>query len=89
MPVYQYLDTTNNETVEMIRTVAERDNVPPNYKRVTVPQRVVVCGAARDPYIADTQVPRAFRQLEEKVSAREIVRESGFSVEEVKQVWGM
>lgn len=88
MPVYQYKNGTG-EVVELVRPVADRDMCPPGFQRVTVPVRVAISGAARDPYIADTQVPRAFRQLEEKVSAREIVKESGFSIEDVKRIWSI
>lgn len=89
MPVYQYRDTKNGELVELVRSVALRDQVPPNYQRVTVPQRIAISGAAADPRSADSQVPRAFRQLEEKVGAREIVREGGWTVDQVKKIWNI
>jgi hypothetical protein len=92
MPIYQYRDTKTGRTVEFQRAVAERDAVDAGLVRITVPERVVCFGLSSDkpePGSAVDAVPRAFRQLEQTMPAREIVKESGFSVETVKRVWGM
>ncbi len=91
MPVYQYEDTRNGGVVELCKPVAERDNVPPHLKRITVPQRVAVHGttsAPRDPACATTQVPNALKSLS-NTQVNEMVRESGFSVGKFKEVWGI
>lgn len=92
MPLYQYRDVQTGRLVELFRPVAGRDQVPAGLRRITVPERVGVQGTSSspiDPGDADYQVPRAFRQVEEKMSAREIVRESGYTVDEIKRVWSM
>jgi hypothetical protein len=92
MPIYQYYDKNNGEMVEMFREVARRDEVPPNYIRVRIPRSLAIFGTSSapiDPTSAEGSVPRAFRQLEQKTSAREIARESGFSVDEIKRVWSI
>lgn len=42
---------------------------------------------ARDPQSADVAVPRAFRQLEQTLPAREIERQCGFKVKQIKKAW--
>lgn len=92
MPLYKYRDTVTGETVEMVRRVSERDNVPPNYIRIPIPERIGILGTSSsplDPHTAEAQVPKAYRQLEEKHGNREFLKESGFSTEEVKRVWNI
>jgi len=92
VPVYQYFDEEKRRIVEFVRPIAERDCVPAGLKRIPIPQRIAICGTSSspiDPTSADSQVPKAFRDLEQKIPAREIVKESGFSIEKVKEVWGM
>lgn len=92
MPVYQYIDTEHNRTIELVRPVPERDLVPAGLKRIQVPQRVAIGGTSSsptDPQSADAQVRKGFRDLETKMSAKEIAREGGFSVETIKQTWGI
>lgn len=90
MPVYQYIDTEHHRTIELIRPVAERDLVPAGLKRITVPQRVAIGGTSSspaDPTSCEAQVQRAYRDLEQKMPAREIAKEGGFTVERIKDVW--
>lgn len=92
MPVYQYTDKRTGKLVELYRTVELRDNVSANLVRVTVPTRIGIAGTSSsplDPATAAVQVPNAYKQMEEKVPAHEIVRESGFSIDQVKRIWGM
>ena len=86
MPTYQYNDTRTGQLVELQKPVDQRDQVPSHLKRITAPRTVRVLGG-RDPAGPDQAVPRALRQLEEKVPAHEIVRESGYSIEQYKQIW--
>jgi len=44
-------------------------------------------GGAKDPTCAEVAVPRAFKQLEQTLPAREIARQSGFSVNHIKKTW--
>lgn len=75
------MDSDSNKVVEMIRPVAKRDFVPANLKRITVPQRIgIYTGTAnspRDEHSAEYQVPRAYRQLEQKSHGREWLKEGG------------
>lgn len=92
MPVYQYRDVKRNVLVELLRPVADRDQVPAELVRITVPLHIAIHGSSSspmDPHTADAEVPRAFRQLEQTMPAREIAREGGFSVEKIKEVWNM
>lgn len=53
-----------------------RSGVAPGFRR-----------GAPDPTSAEVAVPRAFRQLEQTVPAREIERQSGFKVKQIKKAW--
>lgn len=86
MPTYQYEDTRTGQLVDLQKPVAERDQVPAHLKRITAPRSVRVLGS-RDPSEPEQAVPRALRQMEEKMPAHEIVRESGFTVEQYKRIW--
>lgn len=86
MPTYQYEDTRTGQLVELQRAVDQRDQVPGHLKRITAPCSVRVLGG-RDPVSPEAAVPKALRQLEEKMPAAEIVRESGFTVEQYKRIW--
>ncbi len=44
---------------------------------------------AKDETSPDVAVPKAFRQLEEKHSAREIARQAGWPIDTIKHTWGM
>jgi len=88
MPIYQYLNSAGG-LVELLRTIAERDQVPAGLRRITVPARLAVLGTSSgpvDPHSAAGQVPRAYKQLEEKHGAG-FLKESGFSVDEVRETW--
>jgi hypothetical protein len=89
MPTYQYFDEEKRRIVEFQRPVAERDLVPAGLKRITVPERISIAGSSMDEHSAPYQVPKAFKQLEQKVPAAEIVREGGFSIDRIKQIWNM
>ena len=88
MPIYQYRNAAG-VLVELLRAVADRDQVPANLKRITVPARLAVLGTSSgpvDPHSAAGQVPRAYKELEAKEGAG-FLKESGFSVDEVRQTW--
>lgn len=89
MPIYQYRDQMGR-VVELRRAVAERDDVPANLRRVTVPARVGLCGSLAPicPTDADAAVPRAFREYElSGKSAGAIEKETGFSRDHIRRVW--
>lgn len=91
MPVYQYKDMREGGIVELVRSVANRDKVPPYFKRVTVPSKLTVLGTGnnpRDPHGAVSQVPNALKSLSNN-QVNDMVRESGMSVDKFKEVWGM
>lgn len=90
MPVYQYRNLRTGRIEEHFRTIAQRDLVPPGCVRITVPARVALFGTSSDPRdeaSADFQVPRAYRQLEEKVGTAGVTRESIFTPSEVREAW--
>jgi hypothetical protein len=92
MPLYQYRDKRRGTVVELIRPVSQRDLVPAGLERISVPERLSIFGTSSDrvdPRSADAQVPKAYRQLEEQTAGREFLKESGFSTDDVKRVWGM
>ena len=92
MPVYQYKNLRTGLIEEHVRTVAQRDSIPPGLERITVPTRVAIHGTSScppDPRDADTQVRRAYRQLEEKHGTQECTRGSGFTVDDIKRTWGI
>ena len=74
----------------MVKLVAERDNVPDHLQRITVPVRLAIAGTGNDPkdeHSADYQVPRAYRQLEQQQHGRDWLKESGFTVDQVREAW--
>ena len=91
MPIYEYWDKEQQVTVELRRAVIERDRVPANLSRITVPQRIGIAGTSStpiDPTGADAQVPTALKSLSNnRVNA--MVKEGGFSVDKYKEVWGL
>lgn len=89
MPVYEYTDTRTGKIVEEVHTIAERDNVPPHLKRITVPRTLDVVGFRTDPESADGTVPKAFKQLEESKHHSDIARETGFTVDQIKKTWAI
>lgn len=92
MPIYQYRNLRTGKIEDHFRTVAQRDAIPPGLVRITVPLRVGIFGTSSDPIdeqSADYEVPRAYKQLEEKMPAREILKEGGFSVDQVRQTWNI
>lgn len=89
MPMYAYRNTRTGETVELFRHVAERHNVPKHLKLVIVRGHGGVACGRLDPTSAEASIPRSLRQLEEKMPVAEIERQSGFSINHLKRVWGM
>lgn len=90
MPLYQYENRTG-EVLELQRPVADRDVCPPGFRRVTCPRSVTVFGTSSDrldPRAAVATVPAAFKELSNN-QVNGFVKESGFTVDKVKQVWGM
>lgn len=91
MPIYEYHDTNSGRTVELVKPVDERDDVPAHLKRITVPKRVGALFGAIRPTDADAAVPKAFKDLECTIPGgyREIERQSGFSAEHIKKTCGL
>lgn len=91
MPVYQYRDERSGVIVELCRRVAERDCVAAGLRRITVPERLTVFGTSSDrlePGSAVEAVPRALKALGNN-QVNDMVKESGFSVDKFKEVWGV
>ena len=86
MPVYEYVKVSTGAVIEFVVPVADRDQVP-GHKRITVPRRINVVSGAPDPTLPGQAVPRALKELEGTINHREIARQSGFSTEQMKQVW--
>jgi hypothetical protein len=92
MPVYQYREVGTSNLVELVRSVAQRDSVPPGLERITVPARVAIGGTSSspaDPDSCEAQVRRGYRALENKMPAEAIAKEGGFSVDQIKEAWNM
>lgn len=89
MPLYDYIDKDTGGTVELFRPVELRDCVPDRFERIQVPARVGTVRGLKDPKSAEGSVPRALKELEQTVSHGEIARQSGFSTERMKQIWGI
>jgi len=90
MPIYQYRERGGG-VVELFRSIEQRDQVPPFLKRISVPQRVALFGTSNEPKeesSADAAVPKAFKELSNREVNR-FVKESGFTVDKVKEVWGL
>lgn len=87
MPLYQYTD--GDVVVELIRSVAERDECPRGFRRITVPQRVGVARGLIDPETPDAAVPRALKEYEQIKGHDAIARETGFSTQQMKRIWGL
>ena len=89
MPTYDYLDTETGRLVERTVAVEQRDAVPPTWQRIVVSAPGLKLGAA-DPGSPEVAVPRALRQIEQTVPAREMARSmNAGSVETIKRVWKM
>lgn len=90
MPIYQYANG-RGEVVELVKPVAKRDCAPAGFKRISVPQRVALFGTSNEPKeesSAEAAVPKAFKALSNN-EVHKFVKESGFSVDKVKEVWGL
>jgi len=90
MPIYEYEDVSTGRVQEMLRPVTRRDDCPPNLRRVmsrTGRPRMNKAGDFLDPKSADAAIPRALKQMEATLPASEIARQSGFSVNKLKEVW--
>ena len=91
MPIYEYQNTRTGKTIELSRPMRFRDDCPPNLKRVvscTAKPRIGR-GGLPDPTHAAQAVPRALNQLEQTMPTSEVVRQSGFSVKEMKRIWNI
>lgn len=91
MPLYEYTSATRTGQVriELIRSVADRDRCPPGFRRVTVPARIGVARGLMDPGTPDMAVPRAFKEIEQRMGHDAIARQTGFSTKEVKRIWNI
>ncbi|MEW6303499.1 MAG: hypothetical protein AB1705_08520 [Verrucomicrobiota bacterium] len=87
MPLYEYVDTRTGNTVELIKPVAQRDQVPSHLRRVTVPRRLHVTFGAPWEMDVDVQMPKGLRQMEERIGVGRMERESGFTAKQLKQIW--
>jgi hypothetical protein len=86
MPRYDYLNLITGKTVELVRSIAERDAVPPHLKRQFVPPKAVV-EKIMDPMDADVSSAKGIRDLERSHGAEFVSRETGFSERQLKAAW--
>lgn len=89
MPTYVFEHKTTGQLIELVLPIADRDKAPKGYKRITVPFKVGYANAShlREPGV-DVAVPKAFREIEQGgTSAREIARQTGFSVDHIRRVF--
>ncbi len=88
MPTYQYIEVETGKEVEFNVPIQRRDQVK-GCNRVQIPRRLNVLGGAPDPTGPDQAVPRALRQLEEKMGHKEIAKQSGWSTSQLKDIWNI
>jgi hypothetical protein len=88
MPVYQYHDTANGGVVELERRVDERDKVPANLKRFSVPQKLVLVGVGESaPEPGSDHVKNIMRGYY-KYECRNGSRfKSSYSPDQVRRAW--
>lgn len=87
MPIYTYENSATGERVDVAMSVRQRNFYQPGWRRVLEPGRLCVKNDTVDPNSADGAVPKALRELEMTMPAREIARQSGFSIEHLKKTW--
>lgn len=88
MPIYQYVDS-RGRVIELRRTVAGRDDAPPGFRRLSVPDRIHA-GTRHllHPASTDATVRKALRSLEEKhVTPEQFTRETGYTPAQLKRIW--
>lgn len=85
MPLYDYIDSETGRKVELFRTVAERDNVPANLRRIIPHSFALLCPP--DPYADAKGTQKALYQLEQQLGLPELERQTGFSRKQLKKVW--
>lgn len=86
MPSYDYIEEKTGERVEFIVPIAERDAVP-GHRRLQVPPRLNTVGLAEDVLTQEYGVREGLKAMEHRYGADRIARESGFSVNDLKQTW--
>lgn len=85
MPVYT-IENEKGERQDIVRSVERRDCVPPGWKRVFVPTRGFVAGVV-EPESCEGSIPKALRQAEDKQNYRQIEKDTGFSVGQLRKIW--
>ena len=89
MPVYQYRNTQNGGVVELERRVDERDKVPANLKRFSVPQKLTLVGVG-DPSPEPgsdhvKNIMKGYYKYEQRLGSR---FKSSYSADQVRRAWG-
>jgi hypothetical protein len=88
MPLYEYENIVTGERVEMFRPLGKKYDCPPDLLPViSLPGRPKIGVGIPDPSDADQAVPRAFKECEQQLGTSEVVRQSGFTAEQIKKVW--
>ena len=89
MPLYEFEDRATGRRRELFRTIARRNECPPNLQRVMARPACRIGKGVLDPSQADRAVPRALRALEQTMPSGELERQVGFSSKELKRIWKM
>lgn len=85
MPLYDYIDTRDHSKVELFRTVAKRDEVPPYLRRI-IPHSFALLSSL-DPHKNAHDTQKALAVLENQLGLPELERQTGFSSKQLKKVW--
>lgn len=85
MPLYEYLNHHTGQIELHLRSVAQRDSVPPHLRRVAIPSGVGF-SLAQPPSQSESTL-RAFYKAEEKQGLAALEREGGFKAKELKEIW--
>lgn len=87
MPTYDYLDRRTGRTVELVKSILDRDNVPPYLQRLVVPVKLRFDEKLPDPTDADIAAAKGIRDLEAKHGADFVHRELGFNNQQLRKTW--
>ena len=84
MPLYVYRNE-RGQTVEMVKSVGNRDDAPDGFKRETAPQSIFVANGAIPPTDMKSNVMKGYYRDECENGSR---RKSSYSPRQIKAAWG-
>lgn len=86
MPLYDFIDESTGQKVELLVPIAQRDQVP-GHRRLAVPPRLNTVGFAEDIHSQAYGARKGLKEMESAYGRDRIVRDTGFSVNQLRQTW--